>query len=60
MVEKIYAVNLVDGAHRVTGSLIDNEKGGFRSGRVCVDQIFTIKQIGENQERRNAECMWVS
>ena len=27
--------------------LIDVEQGSFRSGRVCVDQIFTLKQMGE-------------
>ena len=27
--------------------MIDDEQGGFRAGRGCVDQIFTIKQIGE-------------
>ena len=33
--------------HRVTGDLIDDEQGGFREGRGCIDQIFTLKQIGE-------------
>ena len=32
---------------RVTGGLIDDEQGGFRVGRECVNQIFTLKQIGE-------------
>ena len=27
--------------------LIDDEQGGFRSGMGCIDQIFTLKQIGE-------------
>ena len=31
----------------MTESLIDDEQGGFRSGIGCVDQIFTLKQIGE-------------
>ena len=44
---KIYAGILVDGVNRVTGGLINDEQGGFRAGRVCVDQIFTLKQIGE-------------
>ena len=33
--------------HRVTWSLIDVEQGCFRKGRDCIDQIFTLKQIGE-------------
>ena len=40
-----YAGILVDRVHKVTEGLIDDEQGGFRAG--CVDQIFTLKQIGE-------------
>ena len=48
VVEKnIYVVILVDRVRRVTGGLIDDEQGGFRAGRGCVDQIFTLKQIIE-------------
>ena len=46
MVEKIYAEILVDRARKVTEGFIDEEEGGFRAGRGCVDQIFTLKQIG--------------
>ena len=31
----------------MTRGLIDDEQGGFRVGRGCVDQIFTLKQIAE-------------
>ena len=54
MVGKIYAGILVDRVHRVTGGLIDGEQQGFRAGRGCVDQIFTIKQIGEKAQEKNA------
>ena len=43
VVGKIYAGILVDGVRRVTGGLIDDEQGGFRAERECVDQIFTLK-----------------
>ena len=33
MIGKIYAGILVDRVHRITGGLIDDEQGGFRSGR---------------------------
>ena len=51
MIGKIYAGILVDRVRRVNGGLIDNEQGGFRAGKGCVDQIFILYQIGE--------CMWV-
>ena len=49
-VGKIYAGILVDQVHKVTEGLIDDEQEGFREGRGCVDQIFTLKQIGENAQ----------
>ena len=58
--EKIYAGILVDRVHRVTWGMIDDEQGGFRTGRGFVDQIFTLKQIGEKARKKNAKCMWVS
>ena len=45
VVGKIYAGIIVDRFCRVIGVLIDDEEGGFRAGRGCVDQIFTLKQI---------------
>ena len=31
----------------MTEGLIKDKQGGVRLGRGCVDQIFTLKQIGE-------------
>ena len=47
VVRKIYVGILVYRVHRVTGGLIDDEQGDFRVGRGCIDQIFTLQQIGE-------------
>ena len=33
----------------MTGGLIEDEQGGFRAGKGCVDQIFPLKQIGEKE-----------
>ena len=32
--------------------MIDVEQGSFRAGRGCVDQMFTLKQIGEKAHER--------
>ena len=47
VVGKMYELILVDRVHRVTGRLIDDEQRSIRSGRGFMDQIFTLKQIGE-------------
>ena len=36
----------------MTGSLIDNEQGGFRAGKGCIDQIFTLKRISEKVQKK--------
>ena len=36
----------------MTGSLIDNEQGGFRAGKGCLDQIFTLKRISEKVQKK--------
>ena len=52
VVGKIYPGILVDRVRKVTEGLIDDEQGGFRAGRGCVDQICTLKQIGEKARER--------
>ena len=49
---KIHAGILVDMVCRVTEDLIDDEEGGFRAGRGCVDKIFTLKQICEKAREK--------
>ena len=36
----------------MTGGLIEDEQVGFREARGCVDQIFTLKQIGEKAQEK--------
>ena len=57
VVGKIYAGILVDRVSKVTGDLIDNEQGCFRAGRGCVDQIFTLKQIGEKAQDKKRRVL---
>jgi hypothetical protein len=54
VVGKVYAGILVERVRRVTEGLIGEEQGAFRSGRGCVDQIFTLKQMIEKmREKKN-------
>jgi hypothetical protein len=50
VVGKIYAGILVERVRRVTEELIGEEQGAFRSGRGCIDQIFTLKQMSEKMK----------
>ena len=59
VVGKIYAGILVDRSRKVSEGLIDDVQGGFRAGRECVYQIFTLKQIGEKAQKKKCRCMWV-
>ena len=43
----------------MTGGLIDDEQEGFRAWRGYVDEISSLKQIGENLRKKNVECTWV-
>ena len=49
----IYVGILVDRVCRATGGLINNEQWSFRAERVCVDQIFPLKQIEEKAREKN-------
>ena len=63
VVGKIYAGILVDRVRRRTGGLTGDEQGVFRAGKVCVDQIFTLKYMGEYVREKNIKCMlvlWIS
>ena len=60
VVGNIYAGIFVDIVHKVTEDLIDDEQRVFRVGRGCVDQIFTLKQIGEKAQEKNCVCvLWI-
>ena len=47
----------MDRVYKVTERLIDDDLLGFRSMRKCVDQIFTLKELGKKHKRINREYM---
>ena len=49
----MYVGILVDRVRRVTEALIDDEQRGFRAGKGCVDQIFTLKTYVRKHEKKN-------
>ena len=53
VVGKIYTGIIKDRVRRVTDGLFDYEHGGFREGRGCVDQILTLKHVGEKAQEKN-------
>ena len=60
VVVKIYAGVLVDRFRIVTEGLMEDEQGGFRSGRGCVDQNLDPK-TGEKKRRLDLEGYdWVN
>ena len=45
----------MEGSYSVKAEgLFDDVHGGFRAGKECVDQVFTLKQIGE--KAREKKC----
>ena len=52
MAGEVYERILVDRIRRLNGSFTDDEQGGFMAGRRCVDQIFTLKQIGKKSREK--------
>ena len=52
VIGKIYALTLVERVRKVTEGLTDDDQDGFRAGRGCLDQILTLKQIGEKAREK--------
>ena len=52
VVGKVYGGILADRVHKVTGDMFEDEQEGFRAWRGCVDQIFTLKEIGEKAREK--------
>ena len=44
---KVYAIVLDKRIRAITEGKVLEEQGAFRSKRSCIDQIFTVRQLGE-------------
>ena len=47
VVGKLYGRVLINRVMRLTEERVGEEQGGFRKGRGCMDQVFTLRMIGE-------------
>ena len=52
---KIYGRILIDRVKESTKKQVEEEQGGFRSGRGCIDQIFVLKQLVEKYREKRKE-----
>ena len=58
MTGKFYSGVQVERIFRDTKGLIDAEQVGFRSGKKCVDQIFTPKRL-TNKARKKKQMLYL-
>ena len=54
---KVYARILDERTRSVTESKVLEAQGGFRKGRSCTDQLFTIRQLSEKMIEKNKKMV---
>ena len=52
---KVYTRILDGRVRRITENKVMEVQGGFRQGRSCVDQVFTIRQLSEKVLEKNGQ-----
>ena len=55
VVGKLYGRVLIGRVKRVTEKNIGEEQGGFREGRGCVDQVFTLRMVAEKYREKKKD-----
>ena len=59
----MYARILDNKVRGITEAKVVEEQGAFRKQRSCVDQMFTVRQLGEKiieKNKRLVWCVWTS
>ena len=56
---KVYASVLEKRMRTITEGKVLEEQGAFRRGRSCVDQLFTVRQLGEKIIEKNKRMLMV-
>ena len=58
MVGKIFGRVLINRVRDGTEEVLMEEQCGFRRGRGCVDQVFTVRQICEKYLAKGKDAFW--
>ena len=58
VVGKVYAKIIIERIRNGTDGVIGEEQCGFRRGRGCVDQIFTVRNVSEKYMSRGKDIYW--
>ena len=56
---KVYAIILGYKVRDITEAKVLEEQGAFRKKRSCVDQMFTVRQLGEKSIEKNKRMVMV-
>ena len=56
---KVYASVSEKRMRTITEGIVLEEQGAFRKGRSCVDQLFTVRQLGEKIIEKNKRMLMV-
>ena len=56
---KVYARILDSMVRGITEAMVVEEQGAFRNKRSCVDQMFTVRQLGEKIIEKNKRMVMV-
>ena len=55
---KVYGRIIIERVRGITEDLMGDEQSGFRKGRGCMDQIFTIKCLFQ-KFREKGRLLWI-
>ena len=55
VVGKVYGKVLIERVKMLTEEIISEEQGGFRKGRGCVDQVFTLRTLIEKHREKKKD-----
>ena len=58
VVGKVYGRVLIERIRGGTDGVVGEEQSGLRSGRLCVDQVFAVRQVCEKYLEKGKDVFW--